>query len=255
MTGWAKDFSFDYYRRLVNGVCATMEPRLFREVPILDPAERHVLLRHDIDCSLEEAVQLAEFEKHLGVRASYYVMMHSLLYDLRHSSALREIAAMGHEVGVHFDLPADCDENDSSLVEALIQEDCERLEDLLGAPVYSLSFHRPVQQFLGNRVNAYAADLMQWYISDSRGSWRCGEPLREVAKSRQPTLQLLTHPIWWGPIHMAPADRLQLFFLRLTRGKNLQERSRVDDDLTQTMPGIRRNDLYLPEVADAAVAK
>ena len=164
MTGWAKDFSFDYYRRLVNGVCATMEPRLFREVPILDPAERHVLLRHDIDCSLEEAVQLAEFEKHLGVRASYYVMMHSLLYDLRHSSALREIAAMGHEVGVHFDLPADCDENDISLVEALIQEDCERLEDLLVRRFTRLPPADPAvparPNFPANRVNAYAADLM-----------------------------------------------------------------------------------------------
>jgi len=252
MTGWASNFSFDYYRRLVQAARATMTPRLFREVPSLNPAERHVLLRHDIDCSLKEAVQLAEFEQHLGVRASYYVMMHSLLYDVQQSSALRDIAAMGHEVGVHFDLPAHCDQNDRLLVEALIHEDCQRLEDLLGEEVTSISFHRPIQKFLrgplllAGRVNAYAAELMQWYISDSRGSWRCGEPLREVAEARQPILQLLTHPIWWGPTHMAPADRLQLLFLRLTRGKSLRQRALVDAHLIETMPGIRRNGFYVP---------
>lgn len=253
MTGWSKNFSYNYYRYLVHAACVTLTPRLFREVPTLSPTEGHVLLRHDIDCSLKEAVQLAEFEQQLGVRASYYVMMHSLLYDVRQSSAVREIAAMGHEVGVHFDLPSHCDQNNRTLVETLINEDCERLEDVLGEAVTSLSFHRPIQQFLrgplflAGRVNAYAAELMEWYISDSRGAWRCGEPLLEIEEKRHRTLQLLTHPIWWGPSHMVPADRLQLLFFRLTRGKNLRQRALIDAQLVQTMPGIRRNGFYLPE--------
>lgn len=255
MTGWAKNFSYDYYRYLVRAACASMTPRLFREVSDLDPAEPHLFLRHDIDCSLKEAVQLAGFEQQLGVRASYYVMMHSLLYDVRQSSAVREIAAMGHEVGVHFDLPPHCDQNDTALLETLIKEDCERLEDVLGEAVTSLSFHRPIQQFLrgplylAGRVNAYAAELMEWYISDSRGAWRCGEPLVEIGEKRHRALQLLTHPIWWGPNHMAPANRLQLLFLRLTRGKNLRQRALVDTHLVQTVPGIRRNGFYLPEAS------
>lgn len=253
MTAWGKDFSYGYYRRLVEKASAWMTLRLFREVPTLDPAGQHLLLRHDVDCSLTEALQLAHFEARLGLRSSYFVMMHSLLYDVGQSSAVRELAAMGHEVGVHFDCPPGCDPNDSAAVEALIDQDCRRLEDILGEPVRSISFHRPIQQFLhgplllAGRVNAYAASLMRWYISDSRGSWRCGSPLQELGRRRHGTLQMLTHPIWWGREHVAPQDRLQLLFLRLTHGKNLRQRALVDAHLIETMPGIRRNGFFLPD--------
>src|SRR5690625_3584659 len=257
MAAWAKDFSFTYYRRLVERATSWMTPRLFRDVPRLDPKGQHLLLRHDIDCSLIEALELARFEEQLGVRSTYFVMMHSLLYEVQRSTAVRELAAMGHEVGVHFDCPPHCDVNDKSAIEALMQEDCRRLEDILGEPVRSVSFHRPIPQFLhgplflGGRVNAYAAELMPWYISDSRGGWRCGNPLQEVGRKRHAILQMLTHPIWWGRDHMAPANRLQLLFLRLTHGKNLRQRALVDAHLVQTIPGIRRNGFFLPEAIPA----
>src|SRR5690606_6964663 len=93
-TARGQDHRYGYYRRLVEKASAWMTPRLFREVPTLDPAGQHLLLRHDVDCSLTEALQLAHFEARLGLRSSYFVMMHSLLYDVGQSSAVRELAAM-----------------------------------------------------------------------------------------------------------------------------------------------------------------
>jgi len=57
-------------------------------------------------------------------------------------------------------------------------------------------------------VNAYAAPLMESYLSDSAGVWRAGEPLAAIGEMHGPVLQVLIHPIWWGPEHAPAAERL-----------------------------------------------
>ena len=42
---------------------------------------RFLLLRHDIDSSPHYALQMAKLEHRLGVRSSYFVLMHSLHYN------------------------------------------------------------------------------------------------------------------------------------------------------------------------------
>lgn len=252
MAGWADNFSYDYYGRLVEAACRFLTPRLFREVPSLRAEGGNLLLRHDIDCSLDAALALGRLERDMGVRSTYFVMMQSLLYDPEQGDVLHELRDLGHEVGIHFDCPPEQRGDDRAGLEARVRMDCHRLQAVLGEAVTSISFHRPVESFLrgplfvAGRVNAYAAELMTWYISDSRGSWRCGEPLAEIARARHGTLQLLTHPIWWGREHLAPADRLQLFFRQSTRHMSRRERAVFDAILTATMPGVRRNGLYEP---------
>lgn len=252
MANWAKDFSYPYYRKLIEAARAYATPCQFREVPSLAPEESHLLVRHDVDCCLDAALRFAEMEWEMGLRSTYFVMMQSLLYEVADNKAVHILTEMGHEVGVHFDCPAEQDPEDEEGVQALVQEDCRRLEDILGQPVASVSFHRPVEVFLNGplllagRVNAYAAELMRWYISDSRGSWRCGEPLREIQRARHNRLQLLTHPIWWGETHLSAENRLQEFFLRSTRGMAVRQRAIFDAILTATVPGIKRNGLYTP---------
>src|SRR5271165_2369163 len=67
---------------------------------------KFLLLRHDIDVSPRYALRMAELETELGVRSSYYVLLHSLYYNPAanpHWDALRKIAAMGFEVGLHYE--------------------------------------------------------------------------------------------------------------------------------------------------------
>ena len=62
---------------------------------------------------------------------------------------------------------------------------------------------------MDGKVNAYSRELMSWYLSDSAGNWREGEPLPLLSNPDRPLLQLLIHPFWWGEEHMSAGDRLQ----------------------------------------------
>src|SRR5207302_922810 len=136
---------------------------------------------------------------------------------------------------LHFDFEDPAQRAGGAVVEAVepaIAAACARLEAASGQPVRSLSFHRPLPQFLrgpslvAGRVNAYARELMDWYLSDSGGRWRQGEPLPMLEHPTRPMLQLLTHPIWWAEQHQAPPDRLDAFLTAATVGLSAAERAR-----------------------------
>src|SRR5205823_1486511 len=110
--------------------------------------------------------------------------------------------------------------------------------------VKSLSFHRPIPWLLrgplliGSRVNAYAAELMEWYLSDSKGCWREGEPLPKLRQPQGSKLQLLTHPIWWGDTHLTPAERLDEFAKEKTWRLSHSKAAEFDLALASTLPGV-----------------
>lgn len=66
--------------------------------------------------------------------------------------------------------------------------------------------------------DTYSEELMRWYMSDSRGRWKCGEPLPILKNPKEKLLQLLIHPIWWGKVHMKAEERLSEFFCTETKG-------------------------------------
>jgi len=59
-----------------------------------------VILRHDVDRLPDNALRVAELEKRLGVRGSYYFRVVKQSFD---AGIIREIAAMGHEIGYHYE--------------------------------------------------------------------------------------------------------------------------------------------------------
>ena len=251
---WAGDFSYDYFRRLLRAAQAGFDVHPIADAPrvVRATGRPKLLLRHDVDVSLTRALRLAEVEHGLGARATYMVMLNSPLYavDAAESRAvLRRLLALGHEVGLHFDFDEPRQRRADASVEAAepaIAAACARLEDLTGQPVRSVSFHRPLPQFLrgpwavAGRVNAYARELMAWYLSDSGGRWREGEPLPMLQRPRGRVLQLLTHPIWWGDEHQAPADRLDSFFAAETAEMAPERRAAFDAALGEHIQVWRR---------------
>ena len=253
MTGWAADFSYSYFRKILEIIRSDFEPRLLGDAARLDdPGDKKIaFVRHDVDVDLSKALRMAQIEREHDVPASYMIMNASLMYSLRDASSkgtLREIASLGHEVGLHFDCPEELrqEEGDLRQLEEKIESACSELEECIGVPVNSLSFHRPIPWLLrgplliGSRVNAYAKELMNWYLSDSKGSWREGEPLPKLRHPQGNTLQLLTHPIWWSETHLPPAERLDEFVSEKTRGLTRSQAAEFDAALTSTLPGVQR---------------
>ncbi len=253
MMGWGADFSYSYFRKLLEIIRIDFEPRLLSDASRVNhPTDKRLaFLRHDVDVDLSKALRMAEIEREHNVPASYMIMNASLLYNVEDASvvrALREIQSFGHEVGLHFDCPEELRQGRGNVseIEDNIERACAELEDCIGSPVRSLSFHRPIPWLLrgplliGSRVNAYAAELMEWYLSDSKGNWREGEPLPKLKQLYGNKLQLLTHPIWWGDTHLPPQQRLDEFLSERTRGFRRSEAEAFASALMTTLPGVPR---------------
>jgi hypothetical protein len=248
---WASEFTYAYLRRILTIAADRFSVRPVSEAPAVGATgEPVLLLRHDIDVSLPAALPVAALEAELGLRATYMVMTTNPLYQVESEGSrgdLRRLVESGHEIGLHFD-PHDMDASDPSAtaLESQATAARERLAAAAGAPVRSISFHRPPPEMLrGPRmvagcVNAYAADLMASYISDSRGQWRDGEPIVRLESDRSPIFQLLVHPIWWGEDHLGAADRLEAYFADSSAGLTAGEQAALDRALAESVPGVRR---------------
>lgn len=150
------------------------------------PAERgDLFLRHDIDLSLDAALQMAELEAEHGVLATYLLMTESVFYNLASSegvAALARLRELGHAVGLHAGYPN-------------VQLD-ERFDRVV-------SWHNPEGEYMSKSipgaVNVYAEPYFSPhnYRSDSNQHWRSGCPHEELRGGGFAWLQILVHPEIW----------------------------------------------------------
>jgi hypothetical protein len=144
-----------------------------------------ILLRHDIDFSLENALELAKLEYQVGVKSSYYVYLHSELYNAlspKGMEMIRQIHKMGHEIGLHYDSRYDV-KCEGSLVGFIS-----------GDSVRTVTQHFPdaTKKIFENYD---ANDLPLKYISDSGMNWREGCMCENIGKHKK--LHINTHAEWW----------------------------------------------------------
>ncbi len=216
MTG--TPFTLDGYVALVEGLLDRgYAPHRFHDA-VRD--QRHLVLRHDVDQSITAARAMADAEAANGWHATYFVLMRSGMYNpftKNNTAHLRAMIAAGHEIGLHFDneLYGSPVERDTG-----VELECRMLEDITGAPVRIISFHRPARELLGDdspiggRLHTYMTRFIEemGYCSDSRGEWKHGHPWDHGALAEGRALQLLTHAIWWvGPEGRAAVERLADF--------------------------------------------
>ena len=149
------------------------------------PQDGDVFVRHDVDLSLEAALEMAELEHDLDVRATYFLMTESVFYNLLSPVGLRaqrHLRQWGHAVGLHAVHP--------------------RLElDGRFDPV--IAWHNPDPAYMSEpvpgvvNVMEYPYFDPQHYRSDSNQHWRSGCPHDELRTGAFEWLQLLTHPEIW----------------------------------------------------------
>jgi hypothetical protein len=111
---------------------------------------RVVYLRHDLDVCLEEALDMANLESELGVRATYFILVNSPLYNSLSQDSLyfvHHIQAKGHWIGLHIDLGL------LSSFDISAEDDVLQLIRFYGSRlplVPVISFHRPSATVLGH---------------------------------------------------------------------------------------------------------
>jgi hypothetical protein len=150
-----------------------------------EPAPGDLFLRHDVDLSLEAALELARLEHARGARATYFLMTESVFYNLDSElgrQTLQELRDLGHAVGLHAVYPR------------------ASQDDRFDAVV---AWHNPDSAYVNEPVSGFV-NVMQppWftkgkYRSDSNQHWREGCPDDELRAGAFDWLQLLVHPEIW----------------------------------------------------------
>lgn len=212
------DFTEAAYEALLHAAL-----KRFRIAPVTDsePEDGIALWRHDVDFSLQRARAIAKIEARLGVRSSFYVLLSSNFYNIiefENREILHEIAALGHDIGIHFDASIQSGDNLEDF-EALLKREADIVSWLVGREVCSFSVHNPTvtgkvkfesEQHAG-LLNASAPALYEryTYCSDSNGLWRFRSLHDVVSDASVKRLYALTHPEWWTPGAMMPRDKVK----------------------------------------------
>lgn len=166
-----------------------------------------VILRHDVDISLDKAFEMAKLENELGISAYYFILLSTDFYNINSEkslSILKNIKQLGGIIGLHFDEKKYNINSENDYIK-YINYELEILSRILGEKVTTVSMHRPSKEFLDmnleipNVKNSYQKKFFDEfkYVSDSRMSWR--ENIEEIVDSEKyDQLHILIHPFWYS---------------------------------------------------------
>jgi hypothetical protein len=176
-------FDLDHYRELLRSIRDGGYRLAGFDAP---PEAGVVILRHDVDLSLEAAIELAAVEADEGAWSTYFLMTRSVFYNLSSHEgerALARLRELGHRVAHHAVWPSvDLDDRFDPVV----------------------AWHNPDPDYMTAPIDG-ATNVMappwfdpEHYRSDSNQGWRHGCPHEELARGGFEWLQLLTHPEIWA---------------------------------------------------------
>jgi hypothetical protein len=203
------DFSLEHYRELLQAAKTGGYRWAGFDRP---PAAGDLILRHDVDLSLDGALAVAELEAEEGAWSTWFLMTRSVFYNLSSkegAAAIERLRALGHRVAHHAVWPdVDLDERFDAVV----------------------AWHNPDPEYMTvpieGAVNVMTAPWFdpEHYRSDSNQRWRHGCPHEQLARGELEWLQLLTHPEIWA-------------YEGATRGQTM--RSFLDSDRSARLEHLR----------------
>lgn len=239
-------FSYQAYENLL----ALLQSSGYQQADYWNYTEyrRPVILRHDIDTDIHQALAMAEVEAALGVRACYFVLLRTDFYNPASFSSqkmLQRIHALGHEIGLHFDEGAYPPLTREETIAAITNE-AAVLSDLCRFPIRAVSMHRPSKATLEadlqipGMVNSYGQTFFRdfKYLSDSRHRWR--EPVEKIIESGTcDRLHILTHPFWYHADEQSIETAVKRFIL----GANRERYTQMADNITDLTAIVKKEEL------------
>jgi hypothetical protein len=176
-------FSLEHYRELLQAAQAGGYRWAGFDRP---PEAGDLILRHDVDLSLDGALAVAQVEAEEGASSTWFLMTRSVFYNLSSKegvAAIERLRTLGHRVAHHAVWPdVDLDERFDPVV----------------------AWHNPDPEYMQADIPG-AVNVMQppffdpgHYRSDSNQHWRHGCPHEQLATGDFEWLQLLTHPEIWA---------------------------------------------------------
>ena len=190
-------FSLDSYRALIRSALdAGYSAARFGSDQL---PERSLLLRHDVDYSLDMAVSLARANAELGVAGTFFILLRGHSYNPLSPTSMKrldELASQGQHLGLHV----------AGGTETTIGRDFEYLASQV--PLDRVfSWHNPTQELIDKHrehetfeglINVYSRRFLDGalYRSDSNFGKSYDELAAAFAGDGRP-VHLLIHPINW----------------------------------------------------------
>lgn len=235
-----EDFTEAEYRRLIRLAKAKWT---FIDIVDYKQPGSVCLWRHDLDLSVHRAYRIAQIEREEGVKATYFIHLHSEFYnplEAENVRLLKEIRDMGHQLALHFD-PNFYSSMLNQPEDLLSFLELERvtIEKFFRTEVCAFSWHNPDignwlelgHDKIGGLINTYGSYFREnyGYCSDSNGYWRYRRLCDVLETAMDKKLQVLTHPGWWVPTAMSPRERIS----RCINGRAKNQSERYDQLLAE----------------------
>lgn len=209
------DFTLTNYQKLLKLAATRYIFRFFDQ----NYVNSSILLRHDLEFSIPIALKMAHIEAALGIKATYFVQLHSEFYNALEKDSIKSILAiknLGHQIGLHFDsLFWNVETEDQMTNHILI--DKEVLEKYTGATVKAFSFHNNTEFTLSCRKEKYAGLFNVYsdyfrkhyaYNADSLGYWRYERLEDRLTEAKEDSIQVLIHDGMWQEEVLPPRRRI-----------------------------------------------
>lgn len=215
-----EDFTLDNYSRIVK-----IALERYNIVSFFDNFnnDHALILRHDIDHSVDAALKIARIEAKFNIKSSFFFLLHSEMYSILEPETvekIKEIMSLGHYIGLHFDVSFYKNIKSNKDLEDYIYFEKNIIEKITNSEIKLISFHSPNlesstidfrRDTYAELINTYSRKFFSKdsYISDSNGYWRFKRLEDILTSPKQSRLQVLIHPIWWSETPMQPRQRIQ----------------------------------------------
>ncbi|MCH5275871.1 MAG: hypothetical protein J1E65_08520 [Lachnospiraceae bacterium] len=205
-------FSFDDYRKIIRIIQSTGLQADYKEALARD---RFIIMRHDVEYSVERAYNLSKVEESMDFTSTYFFQWTNNSYNIlsrKNMDMVKDMHERGHQIGLHFALNG---MTDMEQVKRQIAKEMQMLSEMFGFVVDTFSIHRPSKDVLRENIklpgiiNAYQDDFFTFaenvteetpvtvkYMSDANHIWRYGYPDEQNILSND-KVQILTHPFAW----------------------------------------------------------
>lgn len=205
-----EDFSYKFYKHTLVELKKEHNFVFFDKVRNND-----VILRHDIDISLEPAVKMAEIEKKLGIKSTFFILLQSPYYNAFSENSIKyvkKIIGMGHRIGLHYDsliirkfnfVANEFLKNEIKMMSIHYQTEVNNISSHIPSYNKKLKFKLP-KNILDADSEIYKKNRK--YVSDSVQNWREGTFSKYV---NEKNLYILIHPIWWTEENMSRNEILR----------------------------------------------
>lgn len=213
--------SYAEYRAILKNIKNSGKYMDYKEA---SEAESFIILRHDIEFSIDRARRMSLIENEEGISSTYFVQITSNAYNAfsqKNIRLLKDMIQDGHHIGLHYHLGKNVTYNH---IKNEISEQIKILSEFLEYDIDRFSMHRPTEESkyyeiqIEGIINAYSQEFFTHlekvdkdskpqvkYIADSKHRWNYGYPDEDTIE-KFPKIQLLVHPYSWDKLGRDAAD-------------------------------------------------